>query len=139
MHRLYSICTSIIFYLHINCIFVMILPPFFTFLTYVIPHALVSHATYPCAPTHMHLACASKSRDLFSLTLHLCALSYSPMPLFGSLWLCHGFLLHSSDSFIYDSLAPFSSIHLPCLVCFLIPIYITGTSHFTFIRSPMLL
>jgi len=93
----------------------------------------------PTPPTPMHPACASKSRDLFSLTLHSRALSYLPMPLFGSSRLCRGFLLHFSDSFIHDSLVPFSTIHLPHLVRFLIPIYITGTSHFTFIRGPMLL
>ena len=95
---------------------------------------LVSHATYP-----VHPACASKSRDLFLLTLHSRALSYSPMPLFGSLQLCRGSLSHSSDSFIYDSLIPFSTIHLPHSVCFLIPVYVTDISHFTFIRGPMLL
>ena len=95
---------------------------------------LVSHATYPGHP-----ACASKLQDLFLLTLHSRALSYSPMPLFGSLWLCRGFLSRSSDSFVYDSLIPFSTIQLPHLVRFLIPIYVTNTSHFTFIRGPMLL
>jgi len=78
----------------------------------------------------MHPACASKSQDLFSLTLHSHALSYLLMPLFGSLRLCHGFLLHSSNSFIFDSLVPFCTIHLPHLVCFLIPIYITDTLPF---------
>jgi len=80
---------------------------------------LVSHATYP-----VHPACASKSQGLFSLTLHSCALSYLPMPLFGSLRLCHGFLSCSSDSFVFDSLIPFSTIHLPILVRFLIPVYV---------------
>jgi hypothetical protein len=87
-------------------------------------------------PTHVHLACASKSQDLFSLTLHSHALFYLPMPLFGSLWLCHSFLSHSSDSFVYSSLVPFSTIHLPHLVCFLIPIYITDTSPFHLHQKP---
>jgi len=78
----------------------------------------------PTPPTHVHLACAFKSRDLFSLTLHSHALSSLPTCSFGSLRLCHGFLSHSSDSFISDSLAPFSTIHLPHSVCFLIPGYI---------------
>ena len=114
--------------------FVTILPPFFHFFSLTRLHM-------PLVPTpliHVLLSCASKSRDLSSLTLHSHALSSLPMPLFGSLRLCHGFLLHSSDSFVYDSLVPFSTIHLPHLVCFLIPIYITGTSRFTPIRSLML-
>ena len=109
-------------------------PHFSTFLTHVTSHALSFHATYP-----VHPACASKSRDLFLLTSHSRALSYSLMPLFGSLRLCRGFLSRSSDSFVYDSLVPFSTIHLPHLACFLIPIDVTGTSCFTFIRGPMLL
>ena len=79
-------------------------------------------------PTHVHPACASKSWDLFLLTSHSRALFYLPMPLFGSLWLCCGFLSHPSDSFVYDSLIPFSTIHLPHFVCFLIPVYVTDTS-----------
>jgi hypothetical protein len=99
---------------------VTILPPFFHLFSLTWLHVpLVSHATYP-----MHLACASKSWDLFSLTLHSCTLFYLPMPLFGSLRLCWGFLLHFSDSFVYDSLVPFSTIHLPHLVRFLIPVYV---------------
>jgi hypothetical protein len=78
----------------------------------------------PTPPTHVHPACAFKSWNLFSLTSHSHALFYLPMPLFGSLRLCRGFLLHSSDSFVYDSLVPSSTIHLPHLVCFLISIYI---------------
>ena len=89
--------------------------------------------------THVHPACAFKSRDLFSLTLHSRALSSLLTFLFGSLQLCRGFLSHFSDLFVYDSLIPFSTIHLPHLICFLIPVYVTGTSRFTFIRSPMLL
>jgi len=46
------------------------------------------------------------------------------MPLFGSLWLCHDFLLHFSDLFVYDSLVPFSTTHLPHSVHFLIPVYV---------------
>jgi len=117
--------------LEVWCVFVTILPHFSTFSTHV---TSVSHTTH-----HVHPACASKSWDLFSLTLHSHALSSLPTFLFGSLWLCHGFLSHFSDSFVYDSLVPFSTIHLPYLVCFLIPVYATGTSHFTFIRNPMLL
>ena len=79
---------------------------------------------FPMPPTHVVPSCASKSRDLSLLTLHSRALSYSPMPLFGSLQLCRGFLSRSSDLFIFDSLVPFSTIHLPHLVCFLIPVYV---------------
>jgi len=93
----------------------------------------------PTPPTHVHPSCASKSQDLFLLMLHSYALSYLPMPLFGSLWLCYSFLSRSYDSFVYNSLIPFSTIHLSHLVCFLIPIYVTDTSRFTFIRGPMLL
>jgi hypothetical protein len=114
---------------------VTILPPFFHF-----SHSYnFTYPQFPTPPIHVHPTCASKSWDLFSPTSHSHALSYLPMPLFGSLRLCHGFLLCSSNLFIFDSLVPFSTIHLPHLVCFLIPIYITDTSHFTFIRSPMLL
>jgi hypothetical protein len=106
--------------------------PLFSLMWLHVP--LVSHATYP-----MHPACASKSRGLSSPTSHSRALSYSPMPLFGSLRLCRDFLLRFSDSFVYDSLVPFSTIHLPHLVRFLIPTDVTGTSRFTFIRGLMLL
>jgi hypothetical protein len=71
--------------------------------------------------------------------LHSRALSSLPTFLFGSLRLCRGFLSRSSDSFVYNSLVPFSTIHFPHLACFLIPIDVTGTSRFTFIRGPMLL
>ena len=114
---------------------VTILPPFFHFShsrDFTCP--LVSHATYP-----VHPACASKSRDLSSLILHSRALSSLPTFSFGSLRLCHGFLSRSSDSFVYDSLVPFSTIHLPHLVRFLIPIDVTDTSRFTLIRGLMLL
>jgi hypothetical protein len=103
-------------------------PHFSTFLTH-----------FPMPLTHVHPACASKSQDLFSLTLHSCALSSLPTFSFGSLQLCHSFLSRSSDSFASDSLVPFSTIHLLHLVCFLIPVHVTGTSRFTFIRGPMLL
>jgi hypothetical protein len=98
---------------------VMILPPFFHF----------SHSRdptcpqFPTPPTHVHPACASKSWDLFSLTLHSHALSSLLTYSFGSLRLCRGFLLRFSDSFISDSLVPFGTICLPYLVHFLIPIY----------------
>jgi hypothetical protein len=88
-------------------------PHFSTFLTHVTSHALSSHTTYLRAPS-----CASKSQDLFSPTLHSHALSYLPTHLFGSLRLCYGFLSHSSDLFVYDSLIPFGTIQLPHLVCF---------------------
>jgi hypothetical protein len=104
------------------------------FFTHVTSRALSSHATYP-----VHPACASKSWDSSSLTLHSRALSSLPTFSFGSLWLCHGFLSHSSDSFVYDSLVPFSTIHLLHLVRFLIPVDVTGTSRSTYIRGPMLL
>ena len=94
-------------------------PHFSTFLTHVTSRALSSHATYP-----VHPACASKSRGLSSLILHSHALSSLPMFSFGSLWLCRGFLSRSSDSFVYDSLVPFSTIHLPHLRRFLIPVYV---------------
>ena len=54
------------------------------------------------------------------------------MFLFGSLQLCYSFLLHFSDSFIY------STTQLPHLVCFLIPIHILDTLHFTPIGGLML-
>ena len=60
-------------------------PHFSTFLTHVTLHALSFPCHSPMPLTHVHLACASKSRDLFSLTLHSHALSYLPTPLFGSL------------------------------------------------------
>ena len=69
----------------------------------------------PTPPTHVLPSCASKSQDYSSLTLHSRALSYLPMPLFDSLRLCHSFLSHSSNLFVYDSLVPFSTIHLPHL------------------------
>jgi len=58
------------------------------------------------------------------------------MPLFGSLWLCHSSWSCSSKSFVYDSLTPFSTIHLPYSVCFLIPIYITDISLFHLHQKP---
>jgi hypothetical protein len=85
--------------------------PIFPFFSLTCPHT-----TYLCAPP-----CAFKSWDLSLLILHSRALSSSPMPLFGSLRLCYSFLSHSSNLFIYDSLVPFSTIHLPHLAGFLIP------------------
>ena len=101
-------------------------------------HVTARAFSFPC-----HLprapACASKSQGLSSLTLHSRALSFLPTFSSGSSQLCRGFLSHSPDSFVYDSLIPFSAIHLPHLVRFLIPIDVTGTSRFTFIRGLMLL
>ena len=108
-------------------------PHFSTFSTHVTARAF----SFPRHPVHP--ACASKSRDLSSLTLHSRALSFLPTFSFGSSRQCRGFLLRFSDSFVYDSLVPFSTIHLPHSAHFLIPMDVTGTSHFTFIRSPMLL
>jgi hypothetical protein len=107
-------------------------PHFSTFFTHMTSHALSSHT--------MHLSCASKSWDLSLLILHLHALFYLPMFLFGSSRLCHNFLLHSSNLFVSDSLTPpLVLIHHPHLVYFLIPVHVTDTSCFTSIRSLMLL
>jgi hypothetical protein len=109
--------------------------PIFPFPLLTCPH--VPSVSMP--PNHVLLSCASRSWDSSSLTLHSHAWSSLPTSLFGSLQLCCGFLSRSSNLFVYDSLAPFSTIHLPHLVCFLIPIYVTDTSCFTPIRSLRLL
>jgi hypothetical protein len=108
------------------------------------PHFSISLAhmpspSVPMPPTHMLSSCAFRLQDSFSLMSHSHALSYLPMPLFGSLQLCQGFLSHSSNSFIYNSLVPFSTIYLPHLICFLIPTHVSDTLCFTFIRGLMLL
>jgi hypothetical protein len=81
-------------------------PHFSTFLTHVTSHALRTYLCLHC--THMHYPLCPRSR----LVPYSCAMaSYH-------------------DSFIYDSLVPFSTIHLPHLVRFLIPAYIiTFYSH----------
>jgi hypothetical protein len=90
---------------HATCL--TIIPP--TLVLRFYPHFSISLAHVPLVPTpstHMLPSCASKSQDLSLLMSHSCASSYLPMSSFGSLQLCHSFLSHSSNSFIYNSLVP---------------------------------
>ena len=113
---------------------VTILPPFFTFLTHVTLRAFSSHATYPVhqhvPPSHGTYYCLHCAHVHYPLCPHSCLVPYgcAMAPYYVSL--TRSSLTHSS---------PFSAIHLPCLVRFLIPIDVTGTSRFTFIRGLMLL
>jgi hypothetical protein len=114
---------------------VTILHPFFTFFTHVTARA----PSFPTPPTHMHQH-VPPNHGTYS-RLHCTHMHYPICPCpclvpYGCaaasyyIPLTHSSMTHSS---------PFSTIHLPHLACFLIPIYVTGTSCFTFIRGPMLL
>jgi hypothetical protein len=109
---------------------VMILPPFFHFLhscNLMCPqfpcylpmgshHVPSNHGTYPCLwCTHMHYPI----HPCPCLVPYSCATASHHVP-----------LTHSS---------PFSTIHLPHLICFLLPVHVTDTSCFTLIRSLTLL
>jgi len=104
------------------------------FLAYMSSHTLSSHATCPCAP----VMCLQIMGLILAYIALMCIVLFAHV-LVCSVWLCCDFLSHSSDSFIYDSLIPFSTIHPPHLVHFLILIDVTDTSHFTPIRGPVLL
>ena len=109
--------------------------PIFPFLLLTCPHK----TSVPTPPTHVLLSCASRSWDLSLLILHSCALSSLPcsclVPYGCAATSYHVPLTCSSMT----HLSPFSIIHPPHLVCFLIAIYITDTLCFTPIRGPMLL
>ena len=99
---------------------VTILPPFFTFLTHMTPHVLSfphhlpmctqhvppNHGTYSCLRhTHVHYPICPCPY----LVPYGCATASYYIPL------THSSMTHSS---------PFSTIHLPHLICFLIPAYV---------------
>ena len=115
--------------------FVTILPPFFHFL-----HSRdLTCPQFPChLPTCSHHV---PSNHRTYLCLHCTHVHYSTCPYsclvpYGCATASHHIPLTRAS---LTQLPPFSTIHLPILVHFLIPAYITGTSCFTFIRSPMLL
>ena len=110
-------------------------PHFSTFLTHVTSHALSFPRHLPTSTQHVppnHGTYSRLHRTHVHYPIHPCPclVPYGCATASYHIPLTHSSMTHSS---------PFSTIHLPHLVCFLIPVYITDTLHFTFIRGPMLL
>jgi hypothetical protein len=114
---------------------VMILPPFFHF-----PH---SHdLTCPQFPRHLPTCTHHVPPNHGTyLCLHCTHMHYPPCPCpYLVPYSCAIASYHISltcSSMTHSS--PFSTIHLPHSAHFLIPVYITATLRFTFIRGLMLL
>ena len=114
---------------------VTILAPFFTFPTHVTPRAL----SFPChlptgtqhvPPNHGTHSCLYCTHMHYPICPCPCLVPYGYAAASYHIPLTRSLITHSSPLVLYT---------FPILVCFLIPVYVIGTSCFTFIRGPMLL